>query len=238
MKNSDWLTTIREEVHVRPRKTLAEEAADNLREFILLEKLAPGTAISEVELADALGISRTPLREALRLLEIEGLVEYTSTRRARVADPSLEELSKYIKVLGALEALAGELACEQASDADITEIVALGREMEEGVAVNDPLTSFRLDMAFHARLVEASRNEPLIETHRQYNARLWRARFISSRRKTRRDTTLMQHDHISEALQRRDKQAVAHALRAHLDTTILNIRGVFEKNKSSETTDK
>ncbi|MGA0251463.1 MAG: GntR family transcriptional regulator, partial [bacterium] len=88
---------------LRPRKSLAEEAAEALRELILLEKLKPGIPIPERDLASVLGISRTPLREALKILEHEGLIEYSSTRRPFVANPSLLELADLIKVIGALE---------------------------------------------------------------------------------------------------------------------------------------
>jgi DNA-binding GntR family transcriptional regulator len=168
-------------------------------------------------------VSRTPLREALRLLEIEGLVEYSATRRPRVADPSLHELTQYISVLGALEALAGEMACIEATMAEIAEIVRLGARMSKNSLRLEPLEFFQLDMQFHAAIVEASRNEPLIETHRQYNARLWRARFLSSQQVDRRDNTLAQHADITDALQRRDAKATRRALRDHLKSTIENI---------------
>ena len=113
------------------RPSLAEEAADTLREMILLEKFPPGTALPEADLSTALGISRTPLREAIRLLEVEGLVEYTDTRRARVADPSLEELAQNLMVLGALEGLADEQACEHATDAQLEAIASLNRRAPE-----------------------------------------------------------------------------------------------------------
>ena len=221
--SSDWLEALKQQGGVRPRKTLAEEAADNLRELILLGKLAPGTAIPERDLAEALGVSRTPLREALRLLEVEGLIEYSATRRPHVADPSLHELTQYISVLGALEALAGETACRDATMAEIADIVRLGARMAEGSDTLAPLEFFRLDMQFHAAIVEASRNEPLIETHRQYNARLWRARFLSSQQVDRRDNTLAQYADITEALQKRDASATRRALRDHLKSTIENI---------------
>ena len=95
--------------------SLAEDAAQTLRKMILLEKLPPGTALPERDLSQALGISRTPLREAIRLLAGEGLVQYTAARRPFVADPSLEEINDCLRIQGALEALAGELACTQAS---------------------------------------------------------------------------------------------------------------------------
>jgi DNA-binding GntR family transcriptional regulator len=221
--SGDWLEALKEEGGVKPRRTLAEEAADTLREFILLGKLASGTAVPERDLAEALGVSRTPLREALRLLEIEGLVEYSATRRPRVADPSLEELTQYISVLGALEGLAGETACAEATDAEIAHIQRLGADLDERSGVLEPLAFFQLDMQFHAAIVESSRNEPLIETHRQYNARLWRARFLSSQQADRREITLAQHEQISAALTKRDATATRRVLREHLQSTITNI---------------
>jgi DNA-binding GntR family transcriptional regulator len=236
--NDGWQQALKDQGSVRPRRSLSEEAADNLREFIMLGKLAPGTAIPERDLADGLGISRTPLREALRLLETEGLVEYSSTRRPRVADPSLDELTQSISVLGALEALAGEIACIEATLEEITEIVRLGARMEDGSSSLEPLDFFRLDMEFHTAIVEASRNEPLIETHRQYNARLWRARFMSSQQVDRRDNTLAEHSEITGALLKRDPTATRRALRDHLNSTIENIAHVHSELEETEIKDK
>lgn len=205
------------------RKSLAEEAADRLRELILLEKLEPGTPISERELAEGLGISRTPLREAMRLLEIDGLLEYSSTRRPYVADLSLEIVAQNLSVLGALEALAGEQACRNAGADEIEEIGRICGKMVETSDAGDPLEFFRTDMAFHEAIVAASRNRPLAETHRQYNTRLWRARFISSCRRPDRPLTLRQHGDVYEALKARDGEACARALRTHLETTVENI---------------
>lgn len=217
------------------RRTLAQDAADALRKLILLEKLQPGMAVPERELAEGLGISRTPLREALRLLELEGLIEYSATRRPRVADPSLEELSQNLALLGALEGLAGEEACKNASNAEIERANALNRLMVETSDTAEPLDFFEADMAFHRSIVEASHNTPLIETHGHSNARVWRARFISSRRRPNRQRTLDQHGEIAEALIRRDGEACAKALKNHLKTAIANIRNsVVERGQDPE----
>lgn len=236
--NDDWLETLKEEGVVKPRRTLADEAASTLREFILLGKLSPGTVVPERDLAEALGVSRTPLREALRLLENEGLVEYSATRRPRVADPSVEELTQNISVLGALEGLAGETACSVATDDEIANIQALGAEMDAKSGLLEPLAFFQLDMNFHGAIVEASRNEPLIETHRQYNARLWRARFLSSQQVDRRDTTLAQHHKITAALTERDPKATRRALREHLQSTIENITYIHSFQSGTERKDR
>lgn len=212
-----------DEVELPRRPTLSDEAADTLRELILLEKLPPGTALPESELSEALGISRTPMREAIRLLEIEGLVEYTSSRRARVADPSLEELTQCLMVQGALEALAGEQACRVASDEALEEIAAINAKMIADSDAPGSLAAFRLDMDFHRAIVKAAGNRPLSETHRQYNARLWRARFISSQRISARDRRNQMHQNIVDALLARDPDTVAAALRLHLQNAAVNI---------------
>lgn len=207
------------------RKSLAEEAAEVLREMILLEKIAPGMPVNERELASALGISRTPLREAVRLLEADGLIEYSPTRRPFIANPDIEQVAQALSVLGALEALAGEQACQKASAAEIARIAAIaGRVSRVSEAGAAPLDFFRLDMEFHQTIVAASGNQPLIATHRQYNARLWRSRFISSRRMLDRPRTLREHDQVLQALLDRDGPACATALRRHLESTVANIR--------------
>lgn len=204
-------------------RSLAEEAADQLRDLILLEKLAPGAAIPERDLAEALGVSRTPLREAMRMLEHEGLVEYSRTRRPFVAAPPLAEILQNLQVLGALEALAGEQACTNAAKDEITDILALAELMERVTDTAEPLEFFGTDMKFHRAIVAASGNAPLLETHRMYNARLWRARFISSRQRRNRDNTLREHREIADALAERDAERCAHALKAHLASAGRNI---------------
>ena len=133
MAKQNALTSLLNEGEIKPsqRRSLSAETADKLRELILLEKLPPGMHIPERDLAEVLGISRTPMREALRILESEGLVDHTPTRRSRVANPSPEELAQSMKVLGTLEALGGELACTHASESDIEAISALNSRMHE-----------------------------------------------------------------------------------------------------------
>ncbi len=230
---SNIASILSEAGQVPERRSLSDEAADALRELILLEKLAPGTPVPERDLAEGLGISRTPLKDALRILETDGLIEYGPTRRPRVADPSLEEIAQNIDVLGALEALAGDLACQVASAGDIEEITALQKDMQDAPDDLPDLEFFHLDMAFHARIVEAAQNAPLKQTHGQYNARLWRARFMSSRQVDRRDNTLAEHAAIIEALQARDGRRTAREMRKHLQSTIRNLKRIRSDNGES-----
>lgn len=234
MTEAAWTSELRAFGAISPRKSLADEAADALREFILLGKLEPGMPVPERDLADALGISRTPLKEALRILEVEGLVVYGPTRRPRVADPTLDELAQNLAVLGALEALAGELACRQATDGEIAHVVSLCAKMVAANTDVEPMEFFKWDMEFHTTIVRAARNAPLLETHQRYNARLWRARFISSKLRTGRNSTLSQHEDITDALQRRDATATAQHLRRHLDVAVTNIASAQDLMKHSQ----
>ena len=207
-------------------KSLAEQSADKLRELILLEKLPPGLALNERDLSGLLGISRTPVRDAIRLLEVEGLVDYSETRRPRVADPSMETLSHWLLIQGALEGLAGEQACLYASDEELTHIASLQNQMIELAECDKGMRRFELDMAFHRAIVAASHNPPLVETHNQYNSRLWRARFVSSQRRANRKQQMRKHQAIIDALLARDGAAASDALVAHLRNAIGNIVAV------------
>ena len=204
-------------------RSLSAETAEKLRELILLEKLPPGMHIPERDLAEALGISRTPMREALRTLAIEGLVEFTATRRSRVANPSIDELRESMTVLATLEALGGELACAIATDREITAIADLNQKMIECTDKFSAINFFNTDMAFHSNIIASTHNQALIDTHRQYNAKLWRARFMSSKRKQGRAKTLQQHQYITNALVSRNASKMAQVMRSHIETAIDNL---------------
>ncbi len=213
--------------------SLADIAAGSLREMILLEKLAPGRLLPERELSEAMGISRTPLRDAMKTLANEGLIEYSIAGRPRVADPSINEIADYLRVQGVLEALAGELACVVASDTEITTIRRLNEEMVEFAGRDEPLDDFRRDMAFHNAIVAASHNKPLVKTHATYNARLWRARFMSSQRLVGRESTQAEHAEIVEALTQRDAVLARQALKKHLTTAEDNIHQALLERQNS-----
>ena len=211
------------QIQPNERKLLGTETAEKLRELILFEKLPAGMFIPERDIAEVLGISRTPMREALRILEMEGLIEYTSTRRSRVADHSTEELLQSMRVLSTLEALGGEIACSEATQKDLDKIIELNQIMLDKSESLSSIVFFKTDMEFHSSIILASRNKPLIETHRTYNAKLWRARFLSSRRKRGRKITLQQHQDITDALCKRDALAISKAMRGHIETAMQNL---------------
>lgn len=209
--------------------TLAEAIAYELRREILRGNLAPGATIKERDNAERQGVSRTPMREAIRILAKEGLVQLRPLRSPIVANPSLAEIIDQIRVLHALEMLSGELACENATQADIAAIGALKDRIEAIYGQADTLDVFELDMQFHAAIVAASHNGALAETHAAYMARLWRARYLSARRKLSRERVLRQHKAICAALAARDIGAIKTEIGAHLGAMVANIEDHFRE---------
>jgi DNA-binding GntR family transcriptional regulator len=196
--------------------TLAEDLARRLRRRILRGDPPPGAALKERETAASLGVSRTPMREAIRILAKEGLVTLRPARSPVVADPGFKEIADQVTVMMTLEILSAELACVEATVDDLAALRALHRRIEEGHAALDPLDLFEIDMAFHTAIAEASGNAALARTHRAYLARLWRARYLSARQRRNRALMLDQHSAILAALEARDPRRARRALTRHL----------------------
>ena len=211
-----------------PRQRLAEQIAEMLRHQIILGELEPGVPIHERETAEALGVSRTPLREALFILESDGLIRMAPARTPVVADPSYREIADMLRVQSALEGLAGECVCDTISDEEVDEIAELNERMNVLSEGPDTIEFFRIDMAFHEAIVAATRNDPLIRTHRQYHIRLWRARYQASANKVKRGLTLQDHGRIVDGLRTRDKKLTSDLMHTHLNRAVVNIRSIYK----------
>ena len=208
--------------------TRAARVAGQLRDLIAQDVLAPGARIRERELAERLAVSRTPLREALRILAAEGLVSLSPNRGAVVAKPSPREIQDLLALLGVLEALAGEQASERASEAEIAEVRALHYEMLAAFAREDRLAYFKCNQAIHHAIVRASGNAALVAMHAQTNARVYRVRYSSNLRKPNWDLAVKGHEKILAALEARDGKRLGKILRAHLGETWRNTRELLE----------
>lgn len=206
----------------------AAHIAQQLRRDILLGVLAPGAPIKERDNALEMGVSRTPMREAIRILAKEGLVTLRPSRSPIVAQLTLKEVSNSIEVLSALELLSIRLACERASDEELAEIRRIERRMADNYDTLEDVDRFEIDMQFHKAIVRASHNEMLIETHSSYLARLWRARYLSAINRRARERVVRQHAAIMDGLERRDLKAARAELNAHLEHLLVNVTELFE----------
>ena len=196
-------------------------AVDELRDLIVQGELAPGARLNERLLCERLGISRTPLREALKVLASEGLVELLPNRGAVVTALTLERVREVFAVMGALEALAGELACRNLTAAQLAEIRALHYQMRVHHARGELAEYFRFNQQIHTKLVEASGNATLAATYQQLNAHVRRARYMANLSRERWDKAVEEHEAILDALASRDAPRLERLLREHLGNKML-----------------
>jgi DNA-binding GntR family transcriptional regulator len=211
------------------RRPLHEEAVDRLRDLIVRGELAPGARLNERLLCGQLGISRTPLREAIKLLATEGLVDLLPNRGALVAAIDASRLAETLQVMGALEALAGELACRHASAARIEDIRVLHQQMLAMHARGDLGAYFHYNQAIHLGIVEASGNAVLANVYRQLNANVRRARYMANLSRERWDQAVREHEQILEALASRRVLVLKRLLQEHLANKLAAVLTGIEK---------
>ncbi len=198
------------------RPLLVREAVyDRLKSAIVEGELAPGARMLEVELAGKLGVSRTPVREALVRLAQEGLAELLPGRGARVRVLSPAEVSEVYEVRAALEAEAARLAAQRASEGELEELARLEAALHR-IPKTDLAEQTRADTRFHAALVAASGNRELERLFHQLDAKLALARRYSSD-ENQSPKTLAEHRAILEAILAGDPDRAAAAARAHIE---------------------
>ena len=198
---------------------LVEKVAHYLREHIVMDHFQPGQRLPERTLAVELNVSRTPLREALKILAAEGLVVISPNRGAVVADVSAADMKEKAYVLSVLEQAAAELTCAVASDDDIAEFQALHYEMKAAFVRRDRQNYFRLNQDIHNRIVSLSGNSTLIDMHANLSRQLYRVRYLSNQRNEKWATAMEEHEAILAALEARDGKRVGYELRNHLGKT-------------------
>ena len=211
-------TVTADAVSEREDQSLHDEILTRLRDHIVEGNIPDGGRIPERQLCEMLGISRTPLREALKVLASEGLIELLPNRGARVRQLSEHDLGELFDVMGGLEALAGRLACENITDAEIAEIERLHYEMYGFYLRRDMHGYFRANQSIHQKIVEASRNAALRTIYANFAGRIRRIRYSANfaRKRERWGEAMREHEGILDALRRRAGSELADILFAHL----------------------
>lgn len=201
------------------RSTLHDAVVNRIRDMIIEGQLPPGVRIHEGQLGERLGISRTPLREALKVLGMEGLVELVPNRGALVRQWSPKDVHDMLTVLSTLEDLAGKLACENASKSDIREIRELHEQMVKCFRAKDRLAYFKLNQQIHSAIISLSGNESLILVHGMLQTRMKRVRFLGHQNAESWSAAVADHEEMIRALEAKDGDALSTALINHLAGT-------------------
>jgi DNA-binding GntR family transcriptional regulator len=200
-----------------PRQVLHQEVAVRLRQRIVEGQLAPGAKLNERELSASLKVSRTPLREAIKMLAAEGLVELLPNRGAVVARMSEQDVVDTFEVIAGLEGQAGELAAQRITDAELDEIRALHFEMLAAHTRKDLSTYYRINAQIHTLIDAAARNPVLTQTWRTVNARLQALRFRSNFDAAKWKRAVKEHERMVELLAARDGAGLRALLVEHLE---------------------
>ncbi len=207
--------------------SLHDELVERLRELIVESTLEPGVRVPERELCERFAVSRTPLREALKVLASEGLLELLPHRGARVTRLTAADLDEMFPVMGALEALAGELACAQITEAEMAEVRALHYQMVLHATRGELPEYFRLNQRIHEAIMAAARNPTLARLYRGLAGRVRRARYLANMSKPRWDQAVAEHEAILAALEKRDGAALGDVLKAHLRNKCETVKESF-----------
>ncbi len=200
-------------------RSLHDQVVSRVRDLIIEGVLEPGSRIDEASLIDELGVSRTPFREALRTLAAEGLLIVRPSKGSVVRKLTPEDVFAMLEVLGHLEQLAGELACERASDQEIKALVDLHNRMLVHYRARDRMPYYKLNQEFHSRLTELSKNDTLQEMQRNLQARLKRIRYIGNQRPDSWAGAVEDHEVMVSALKARDGKRLGQAMAQHIANT-------------------
>jgi len=201
------------------RRTLHDELVDRVRTLIVEGQLQPEARIHEGELGKALGVSRTPLREVLKVLASEGLIDLVPGRGAVVKKLTPKDVAEMLDVLTALETLAARLACRHATLAQIGALRRVHDEMMRYYRAGNRLEYYWRNQAIHAGFAELSGNALLASTHAIIQARLKRIRFIGNEAPKRWAGAVAEHEEMIAALEARDEARLAAVVTRHLGET-------------------
>ena len=216
-----------------PAGVLHLQVGNRLRQLIVEGAIAPGAKLNERALAEQLHVSRTPLREAIRMLAAEGLVDLLPNRGAVAAQLSAQSIADTFEVVAGLEGQSGELAAERISEGELSEIRALHYEMLAAHTRRDLPTYYRLNATIHNQINAAARNPVLAHTYRTVNARLQALRFRSNLDESKWSRAVQEHERMIELLAARDGARLRKLLIAHVEHKRDAVLALLEANDAA-----
>jgi DNA-binding GntR family transcriptional regulator len=196
---------------------LRDVVFNTLRQEILTGKLKPGERLMEIHLANKLGVSRTPIREAIRKLELEGLVIMIPRRGAEVAQITFKSLEDVMEVRRALDVLAIELACDRMLDEDLDRLGKACENFNVAVATKDTRKIAEADVEFHDIIVQSTGNARLIQLVNNLSEQMYRYRFEYLKDETTHDALKHEHLEMYHSIGKKDKETAAKTVIKHID---------------------
>lgn len=205
------------QVNMNEYLPLRDVVFNTLREAILKGELKPGERLMEIQLAQKLGVSRTPVREAIRKLELEGLVLMIPRRGAEVAKITVKDMEDVLEVRCALEELAVKDACEHITDEGIQELKRAAVDFRRALENSNVVDCANLDMKFHEVIYDATNNRRLLQILENLREQMYRYRMEYMKDKSAHKRLVEEHTAICKAVEKRDKEAAGLAVRGHIE---------------------
>ncbi len=196
---------------------LRDVVFNTLRQEILTGKLKPGERLMEIHLANKLGVSRTPIREAIRKLELEGLVIMIPRRGAEVAQITLKNLKDVMEVRRALDVLAIELACERMNQQELDTLYQACEHFSAAVKTKDTRMLAEADVAFHDKIVLSTGNTRLIQLVSNLSEQMYRYRFEYLKDASSHEMLQQEHLEMYQSIMRKDRATAADIVRRHIN---------------------
>jgi DNA-binding GntR family transcriptional regulator len=210
------MTPMTAEIIAIPRAALHEQAAQRLRQMLVEGRIRPGAKLNERELSELLKVSRTPLREGIKMLAAEGLVELLPHRGAVAVSLTEADVMNTFEVMAGLEGQSGELAAQRITPHELAEIQAMHFEMLAAYTRRDLSAYYALNSRIHNAISAAAKNPVLAQVYNQVNARLQALRFRSNQDGEKWKRAVKEHEKMIEALATHDAVAMRDVLLAHL----------------------
>ena len=212
--------------------TLHGDLVANIRELIVQGDLEPGAKVPERVLCERYSVSRTPLREALKTLASEGLLELLPHRGAWVARLTAGDVDQMFPIMGALEALSGELACQNLTEEQFAEIQALHYQMVLHYTRRQLKLYFQVNQEIHEKILSASANPLLLQMYQTLAGRIRRARYVANMSDERWTQAVKEHEEILNALSKRDGTALSDVLKRHLKNKCETVKSHLESENT------
>ena len=219
------------EVNINEYLPLRDVVFQTLRQAILRGELKPGERLMEIQLANKLGVSRTPIREAIRKLELEGLVLMIPRKGAEVAEITEKSLNDVLEVRGALEELAVDLACQRMTTEQIEELKSAANAFEEALHTGDLTAYAEADVQFHDIIYLATDNQRLIQLLYNLREQMYRYRVEYLKQEEVHQTLLEEHQYIIECIEKRDSQNAKVAILTHVENQAKKIGDTIRTKK-------
>ncbi len=231
MKNDD-LTSIMTEYQYMP---LRDVVFHTLRRGIMQGDLKPGERLMEIKLANRLGVSRTPIREAIRMLELEGLVVMIPRKGAQVAEITEKDLKDVLEVRMGLEELAVKFACQRITEEQLDNLYHASRKFEEAVKREDLTELAQADVDFHDLIYKATGNERLVQLLNNIREQMYRYRVEYLKDEEIRGSLVQEHDTLLEKLSQRDLEGAKQVTQSHIERQQAYIlETIYGQNEKSE----